>query len=66
MPLEYLDGEYRCDFCHELSDSIAKLVLSDKIYNPCPDCLKKIEQALQQWYHWVNVPLGMLADVLKG
>lgn len=60
MPMEYLDGEYRCDFCHELSDKIAKLVLSDRIYNPCPPCLERIEAALKKWYMWTNLPEDVL------
>ncbi len=65
MPIEYLEGTYRCDFCHQLSDKIAKLVLTDKIYNPCPECLEKIEAALELWYRWINLPADMFARKLR-
>lgn len=65
MPMEYLKGTFRCDFCHQLSDKIAKLVLEDEIYNPCPDCLEKIEEALKKWYRWTNLPADMLARDLS-
>lgn len=64
--MEYLDGEYRCDFCLNLSTKIAKLKLSDKIYNPCPDCLNKIEVVLLEWYRWVSPSVELLGKRLRG
>jgi len=64
--MEYLDGEYRCDFCLSLSTKIAKLRLSDKIYNPCPDCLNKIEVVLLEWYQWASPSVKMLGERLRG
>jgi len=64
--MEYLDGEYRCDFCLNLSSKIAKLELSDKTYNPCPDCLNKIEVVLLEWYQWASPSVKMLGERLRG
>lgn len=63
--MEYLEGTYRCDFCHQLSDKIAKIVLTDKIYNPCPGCLEKIEAALEKWYMWTTLSVDMLTRDLS-
>lgn len=58
--MEYLKGTYLCDFCHNPSTKIAKLRILDKIFTPCPGCLEKIHDVLQEWYMWANVPEDML------
>lgn len=62
--IAYLEGPFKCDFCHTLSEKLAIIIMPKAHYHLCPKCLEKLKQALNTWYRWCNVPADELMKEL--